>query len=212
MATLRPYLLGVVACAVLVVVCYAFVDRPAALFVHTHGGSVVFLRLQQIPDLLYAAAPAVLVLGGLGLVAQGRLPAAPRAGLLAAVSFTLAAAIKDQLKYVFGRTWPDTWVNHNPSFIQNGVFGFFPFHGGRGWASFPSGHMTVTSAAFVVLWCAYPRLWPLWAALILAVAAGLLGMDYHFVSDMIAGTFLGTGVASATWAVSVTARGPPAAR
>jgi hypothetical protein len=40
----------------------------------------------------------------------------------------------------FGRTWPESWLGDNPSWIRDDVFGFFPFHGGRGWESFPSGH------------------------------------------------------------------------
>jgi hypothetical protein len=58
------------------------------------------------------------------------------------------------LKLAFGRTWPETWTNRtNPSWIDNGVFGFFPFHGGSGWGSFPS-VIQPSPAAMAVLWCA----------------------------------------------------------
>jgi membrane-associated phospholipid phosphatase len=42
----------------------------------------------------------------------------------------------------------------------------------------------------------------LWAALILAVAIGLLGANFHFIGDMIAGTFVGW--ACGTGAVALT--------
>ena len=84
-----------------------------------------------------------------------------------------------------------TWVLNNPSFIRDGVYGFNPFHGGPGFASFPSGHTTVTCAVMSVLWMCYPRFRPLYAMCVVAVAIGLIGADYHFLSDCIAGAFLG---------------------
>jgi membrane-associated phospholipid phosphatase len=103
----------------------------------------------------------------------------------------VAVSIKDQAKFAFGRLWPETWVYGNPSWIANGAYGFAPFHGGAGWSSFPSGHMTVITAPMVVLALAQPR-WRWIAAIPVAlVAIGLFGADYHFVGDMIAGTLLG---------------------
>jgi membrane-associated phospholipid phosphatase len=59
--------------------------------------------------------------------------------------------------------------------------------------------MAVVSAPMVVLMLAWPR-WR-WAPVvpILLVAVGLFGADYHFVSDMIAGTLLGSICAAITW-------------
>jgi membrane-associated phospholipid phosphatase len=108
----------------------------------------------------------------------------------------VAFAIKDQLKFAFGRLWPETWVNGNPSWIGNGAYGFNPFHGGTGWSSFPSGHMTDITAPMAVLWHRFAR-WRLMAALpILLVAVGLYGADYHFIGDMIAGVYLGAASAA----------------
>ena len=52
----------------------------------------------------------------------------------------IAGVLTHELKEVFGRAWPETWIDKNPSYFGNGAYGFFPFHGGRGYASFPSGH------------------------------------------------------------------------
>src|SRR5262249_45727569 len=59
------------------------------------------------------------------------------------------------------------------------------------YGSFPSGHTARTLAVAAVVWIAYPR-WR-WVCGLgsLAVAVGLLGMDYHFVGDVIAGGFVG---------------------
>ena len=72
------------------------------------------------------------------------------------------------------------------------VFVFDFFHGGAGWAAFPSGHTTLITAPLAVLWFAAPR-WR-WALPIpfLAVVVGLLGADYHWLADIIAGFFVGT--------------------
>ena len=51
--------------------------------------------------------------------------------------------------------------------------------------------MTVTCAAASVLWMSYPRYRPLVGAMAVAVAIGLIGANYHFVADVIAGGFIG---------------------
>ena len=42
-----------------------------------------------------------------------------------------------------------------------------------------------------VLWIYYPKWRALYALAVLAVATGLIGANYHFVSDVIAGGFVG---------------------
>jgi membrane-associated phospholipid phosphatase len=83
-------------------------------------------------------------------------------------------------------------VQNNPSFIRDGAYGFNFFHGGPGYASFPSGHTAATCAVISVLWIMVPKWRPLYALVVLAVAAGLIGANYHFLSDVIAGGFVGS--------------------
>jgi membrane-associated phospholipid phosphatase len=52
----------------------------------------------------------------------------------------------------------------------------------------------VTCGVISVLWMLYPKFRLLYAAVVLAVAVGLIGADYHFLSDVIAGGFVGTSV------------------
>jgi membrane-associated phospholipid phosphatase len=42
-----------------------------------------------------------------------------------------------------------------------------------------------------VLWIYYPAWRALYVLAVLAVATGLIGANYHFVSDVIAGAFVG---------------------
>ncbi len=185
------------ACLVLTGLAVAFVDLPAATWSHAHlHGIAVFPWLTHLVDPLVPAA--VIVLAGAAVtVAAGR-PLSPWLRVLVACSLALviAVAIKDQLKFACGRLWPETWTHGNPSWIGSGAHGFYPFHGGEGWESFPSGHMTRIAAVMAVLWLRIPRGRWLWGAGVGLVALGLFGANYHFVGDMVAGVCLGTACAA----------------
>ena len=195
---LMPWFQAGLACFLLVLVAWFFIDRPIADFSYAQRDwpyRQVFRRMQQLPDAFPALAAIGIAVMGFQAIRRQVLAGIPRLIVIVSISYMTAAALKEQLKYAFGRTWPETWVNGNPSWIKDHVFGFFPFHGGSGWASFPSGHSTAIASVMVVLWIALPRLRPLWGLVITAVVVGLLGMNYHWASDCIAGLFLGTAVA-----------------
>jgi membrane-associated phospholipid phosphatase len=89
-----------------------------------------------------------------------------------------------------------------PSLIQNDVFGFNPFHGGPGFASFPSGHAAALCAVMSVLWWSYPRLRPIYIAFFATVAIGLIGANYHFLSDILGAIFVGVSAGYITTKIS----------
>jgi membrane-associated phospholipid phosphatase len=198
-------LIALAVCAVLVTLCYFFVDRPVAFFVHDHDFSHWYPVLRRPvlewptlpPPILETWAPAVMAALAVRR-AFGPFRRWELALLAACVSLLVAAQFKDTLKFAFGRYWPDTWIRHNPSLIGDGAYGFHPFHkesfDEEGWyGSFPSGHTTRAVAIAAVYWVAYPR-WPwrlLCVAATAAVVVGLIGMNYHFVGDTVAGAFVG---------------------
>ena len=187
--------LALVSCLLLVGLSMLLVDRAWSTWSYTHlHGIRAFVWLTWIVDPLPPLA-AIGLVGAGAAAAAGWRPGPRGAILLAACLATMAVIIlKDQLKFVFGRTWPETWINHNPSWIGSGRFGFQPFHGGQGWASFPSGHTSVIAAPMAVLWRMLPRWRWLWGVPLALVVIGLLGADYHWVSDVIAGIYLGFAV------------------
>ncbi len=158
-----------------------------------------YSKLTHIPDPFMPAAVIIFVALGLCTLSGRPLTKMGATALLCSISVVVGEAIKNQLKFMFGRTWPDTWIQNNPSFIHDGIYGFNPFHGGPGYMSFPSGHLTLTCSIVSVLWVAYPKLRALYALVVAAVAVGLIGANYHFLSDIIAGGFVGT---STGWMVT----------
>jgi membrane-associated phospholipid phosphatase len=90
-----------------------------------------------------------------------------------------------------GRYWPETWFDNNPSLIGTGTYGFHPFESGDDTGSFPSGHAARILGFGSVWWISYPRIRLLVVLMGLPMLVSLIAMDYHFVSDVIAGGFLG---------------------
>jgi membrane-associated phospholipid phosphatase len=189
---LRAWLLSLGLIAIGVVVAFIWLDRPIAYFVHTHVvDKSVFIWMQRLPEILPLLSATAIV--SIGLLALGGRPLTrwQSVTLLCGLSFIATAAVNSQLKFAFGRTWPETWINNNPSLIHDGAFGFNPFHGGPGFASFPSGHTAAICSVMSVLWLCYPRGRAIWAICVAVVVIGLLGADFHFLSDILAGGFLG---------------------
>jgi len=179
---------------------YFFVDRQLAIALHPYTtGVTFFVWLTYIAAPLAPIASILAASIGLRALARGFLTSTESAFLRASCAILIAGVLTYELKEAFGRTWPETWVNNNPSYFGNGTYGFFPFHGGQGWRSFPSGHTTAITAAAGAIWYLWPRLRRFALALALAVAIGLLGADYHWLSDIVAGAIVGvtTGAAAA---------------
>ena len=185
-------------CSVAAVVCYLWIDRPVATFTSAHTRSLHLLTW-TVELHRWADEAALLTVAACGLLVcvRGVRPARPVAAMfLTAMAVITTRAVKDQLQLAAGRTWPETWVQDNPSFIRDGVYRFDFFHGGEAYASFPSGTAATITAVFSVAWFWYPRGRLLYAAVVSLVAATLVTSDYHFLSDIVAGAFLGL---SAGW-------------
>ena len=211
---LRSSLFGGTLAGILVVVSYLWIDRPAAVLAHDLIRSkapiaALCARLSDLPDLLtglwmVTALTAPILLWAVTtsrITLSGRIQ---ELSIAACGSFLLSATAKMILKWTLGRTWPETWIYGNPSYIRDGVYGFFPLHGGAGWSSFPSGHMAAATTIAMIGWRFAPHLRPLWTVIAAGAAAGLVAMNFHFVSDIIAGGYI--GMASSAIAIRMAAR------
>ena len=211
--------LSLVCCVVLVAFCVLVVDRPVSSWTHAHFGNGRFalftapydghplaigpFTLLAVPaEILGQLAPLILIVAMFAAAAGWRPARRGHVLLLFCIAIIVAIEVNREVKAAFGRTWPESWLGDNPSWIGDGTYGFFPLHGGGGWRSFPSGHTTVAATVATLLWVFWPRLRILGVALVLASAIGLIGADYHFVGDIVGGTYLGIVVGIAVAALS----------
>ncbi len=188
-----------------VVISYQWLDRPIALFVYRPGQrspDSLWAMLTHIPNPLIPAAIVAFVVLGLRAAVKRTLPGYQAAGFVCSIGVIVTEVLKDRLKILFGRSWPESWMGNNPSFIRDGVYEFRFMQGGGDFNAFPSGHMATSCAVIAVVWILYPRFKVLYLIAGLGVGAGLVGANYHFLGDVIAGAFVGGSIgwlATATW-------------
>ncbi|KAI96216.1 PA-phosphatase [Rhodomicrobium udaipurense JA643] len=201
-ACLIRFVAGLGVVAAIVVFGFFFVDRQiAGLLRPQYYGDPFFVALTYIAKPLAPAAAIILALiATRNYLRGGSLTAREDEMLRLSLAIVVSAALAVQLKILFGRTWPETWVNNNPSWFANGVYGFFPLTDSRGFASFPSGHTTVIAALAGAVWRLWPKLRFVGVIATALVGIGLLGATYHWFSDIVAGAVLGfvTGLAAAS--------------
>jgi membrane-associated phospholipid phosphatase len=89
------------------------------------------------------------------------------------------------LKHLFGRMNTRAWLE-NP--VDRS---FHWFHGGGEYSSFPSGHMAVFTTLAVACWLIFPKYRAACLAAIVGLGIALIATDNHFLSDVIAGGYLG---------------------
>lgn len=182
------------ATALFVVVSIAEIDRPLALFFHHEGAGVhslfdgvTFLGLGGPYLFAFAFVFAALHWGG-ALPRLRPFAASMRAfsAVPAYLFFVVAASglTVDLMKVIFGRARPTLLFSSH-------LYGFTWFAFRADHWSFPSGH-TVT---IVALMAALSRLWPrhllFYVCFAALVAGSRLVVGAHFLSDVVAGAFVG---------------------
>ena len=190
-------LIMTVLCIAAVLVCYFWIDRPVAFFVYRH-------HINTIPVFRWLTYPPPEVQNWSALVltilmirrAWGPFLRWQKVLLVACLSLIVADDFRISLGDVCGRYWPETWTHDNPSLIGTGTYGFHPFQRGDDIGSFPSGH-ACRILGFATVWViATPRSRTVAIVLCALMLVSLVAMNYHFVSDVIAGSVLGGIVAT----------------
>lgn len=115
--------------------------------------------------------------------------------LLIACALPISFAGKAVAKLLFGRANTRDWL------LQPHLYGYHWFAGGGEFSGFPSGHMAVFTALAASAWRRHPCCRLPAYALLLVLAAALVTTNYHFVSDVVAGSFLGLLVEATVHAV-----------
>ena len=192
----RVWLGGLFVTVMAVLASMAYVDRPLAEFLERHVRHTQFwlwLEVTLRPLSLVAVAAMLFLLGcGIFLASGGRLGSWTQLPLLCAWAVVLGVATEIIFKRIFGRAWPD------PTFVRDHAYGFHFLHGQTHWDSFPSGTAIVSSALLSVLWDSKPH-WRLPGALIvLLLLIGVIVGNFHWLSDVIGGVFVGVTVGWST--------------
>ncbi|HEX9261267.1 MAG TPA: phosphatase PAP2 family protein, partial [Candidatus Bathyarchaeia archaeon] len=176
---------------VLLVLCsYFFLDARTALFVKRvwMSHSRLTVLSVHIPNLLF---PIVCLITGISWTAyfylthKGIYNTHARFFQLVAITIPLTYFLKSTLKHTVGRIDTRFWLRH-PGFKE-----FHWFHGGGNYTSFPSGHMAVFMALVIALQRFYPRYHYAYFGFLSVLALALIMTNYHFISDIIAGAYLG---------------------
>jgi membrane-associated phospholipid phosphatase len=181
---------GFLLTANLVLLSHEFLDERIALWAYRLARSLGLLSLYtaRIPSLLL---PAVLILSGvmwalyLRGVRRGDRDDRSAFFLLTGITMPATFLAKVALKHVFGRMSPRAWLEH-PTDLS-----FHWFHGGGDLTAFPSGHMAVFTALAVACWLFFPKARAACVAGIVAMGVALIVTGQHFLSDLIAGGYVG---------------------
>lgn len=99
-------------------------------------------------------------------------------------SIAIAGILIDILKVIFGRARPRLFFKEN-------YYGFSFFEFSSDMLSFPSGHANTVFALAVALFLLWPRWWFFYFPAAIMIAASRVVTGSHYLSDVIAGSYLG---------------------
>jgi membrane-associated phospholipid phosphatase len=178
------WLLSLLICTLAVALVFVYLDVPIAHRVYGLLGSAESLGKGFASAVLLGIEAAVALALICIRITRGHLSRFGEATALACLTSICAYAINDSiLKLFFGVP--------NPAAVLHGTRHAFDFLTGSSNSSFPSGHMVLAGAFAGVFMRLYrTSILPL-SVLLLIAAVLLIAGDWHFVSDVIAGTFLG---------------------
>lgn len=198
----RFWLLSFVACAALTALSFVEIDMPVARHVWRVGRHLSSLNTAFGATVILTLESAVVLGLVIARLARGHISRFGEALGVACLASICAYGINDEvLKPFFGIPSPVA-VMQGARHTVNIAMGF-------AYSSFPSGHMVLAGAFAGVFMRLYrASIWPLSGLLLLAAVLLVLG-DWHFVSDVIAGAFLGLSagtLAGEGWAVHLASR------
>lgn len=178
------WVLSLVACAALVALLFVRMDVPTAMHFWRAGRFLRPLNGAFGAAVVLSAESAVILVVVLARLVRGHISVFGETLAIACLTSICAYGINDHvLKVFFGVP--------NPAEVIHGARHSFNLWTGSENSSFPSGHMVLAGAFAGVFMRLYESsIWPLSALLLLAAGLLLVG-DWHFLSDIIAGTFFG---------------------
>jgi len=183
-------------CAVLVALSFAYIDLPIVLYFWKVGGFLSPLNTVFGAAVILSVESAVALGLILARMVRGHISRFGEALAIACLASICTYGVNTNvLKPIFGVP--------SPAEVMEGARHSFNFLEGSGNNGFPSGHMVLAGAFAGVFIKLYRGSTWLFSGLLLLAAAGLIAGDWHFLSDVIAGTFAGVSaglLAGEAWA------------
>jgi membrane-associated phospholipid phosphatase len=200
----RRWLLALALGAISVLVCIWYADRPAAEFFNANVRPYpvsIWLNRLLAPLVVIPLAGLLFQFGaGFWLLSGRRLASWTLTPLLYSSGIIWAVSAEFVFKQIFGRGSPD------PTYLANHLYGFRFLHSTEGWRSFPSGTATIALTIAAITCLRLPR-WRLMVSILAGLACiGVTVTNGHWVSDVIAGIFLGASIGWMTVAISGSSR------
>ena len=181
-----------VAALILIVLCLWLLDLPLAAWIAEYlGANAPYVKTTDMPDLLPITAVILTSLSWMVYFYLVRRNIHDQRTLFCRMTGTvlpLSFGMKTVLKWLFGRTETRTWL------LDPSLYGFHWFAGKEGFQGFPSGHMLVFTLLFLALWHFYPRYRLYYGVVWFCLGAALVATEYHFLSDVLAGAYIGAMV------------------
>lgn len=178
------WLLLLLICTLATAVAFVHFDVPIARRVFGILASAESLANGFASAFLLSIEAAVAVSLVIVRITRGHLSPIREATVLACLTSICAYAINDStLKFFFGVP--------SPAAVLQGTKHAFNLLSGSSISSFPSGHMVLAGAFAGVFMRLYRTSILICSALLFIAAALLVVGDWHFVSDVFAGTFVG---------------------
>ena len=182
---IRIWTVSLVACAAIVAFSFVRIDVPAALYFWNVGHLRSPLNTAFGSTVILSAESAVILITVLARLMRGHISAFGETLAVACLVSMCAYVANDHvLKVFFGVP--------NPADVVQGAAHSFNLWMGSYGSSFPSGHMVLAGAFAGFFMRLYKASVRLFSALLLIAAGLLLVGDWRFLSDIIAGAFLGT--------------------
>jgi membrane-associated phospholipid phosphatase len=196
LVVIRIWSVSLVVCAAIVAFSFLRMDVPTALYFWNVGHLRSPLNAAFGSAIILSAESAVILFMVLARLVRGHISAFGETLAIACLVSMCAYVVNDHvLKVFFGVP--------NPADVVHGAGHNFNFWMGSDNGSFPSGHMVLAGAFAGVFMRLYKASVRIFSALLLIAAGLLLVGDWHFLSDIIAGAFLGTSagfLAGEAWA------------
>lgn len=191
------WVIAALACALLVGFCFTHIDVRVAQYASLHFSSPITSSVEVKAPILLGIEAAIFATLAVSRLLNGHLSMFSRVLAVACVSSICTYAINSLvLKELFGVPAVYETLQGMPHLAV--------FATGTPNSSFPSGHMALAGGFIGVIFCFYNKTLLPGIALLLAGCAVLVLGTWHFVSDVIAGSFIGVSaglLAGAVWRV-----------